>query len=415
MPRVVVGRDSRASGAMIAQAASAGLMAVGCRPIDVGVVSTPGVAAALQHLKADGALVATASHNPNPWNGLKALRHDGVAPPPKDAAAIIHRFHHDQFDHLVDDDATAMPSGEIFGKAAAIHVDRVLETVDLASVRQRDQPRLRVVVDSVCGAGGREAALICEALGVELIHLNAEPTGDFPHPPEPTREHLTHLSEAVKAHGADVGFAQDPDADRLAIVDNTGRYIGEEYTLALCVKHRLGSGGVVAANLSTSRMIDDLAESVGGRVVRSAVGEANVAAAMREAGARFGGEGNGGIIDATISQVRDSIVGIAIVIEMLAASPSPLSEIVDAMQSYAIIKDKVPADPAVIEQIGPALRNAFPDAACNDSDGVRLDWSDRWVHVRPSNTEPIVRFIAEARHTHEAQALIHQARKALHV
>ena len=243
--------------------------------------------------------------------------------------------------------------------------------------------------------------------------MYAEPTGWFPHPPEPTRANLSELCDKVKAAGADVGFAQDPDADRLAIVDDQGRYIGEEYTLALATLHLLQAGDAVAANLSTSRMIDDIAQRVGGRVLRTPVGEANVAKAMRDAGARLGGEGNGGVILPQVSQVRDSIAGMALTLELIARRKQKLSAIVDAMPAYAIVKDKVPATDELKSQLQPKLEAAFAGARIDTQDGVRVDFDNRWVHVRPSNTEPIVRLIAEAADEPAARELIAQAAAAL--
>ena len=406
-PRVAVGRDSRPSGAMVESAAVAGLLSVGCRVTRLGIVSTPGVAVMLDELSADGGMVLTASHNPIVWNGVKPLRHDGVAPPPDDVRDIIGRFERDELDYAdvhglstVDDDDTTV----------AVHVARVLKHVDVELIRGA---KLKAVVDSVHGAGGPEAAALLDALGVELVHEYAEPTGLFPHIPEPTRDNLVGLCDSVQEHAADIGFAQDPDADRLAVVDERGIYIGEEYTLALCVLHGLKQGGHVAANLSTSRMIDDIAASVGGTIHRTPVGEANVAKAMRDHGATLGGEGNGGIILAPVSQVRDSLVGMALLLEMLAQRKQPLSAIVASIPAYAIVKDKAPIDSELVARIGPALSVAFASQQMDTQDGVRVDWPDRWVHVRPSNTEPIVRLIAEAATAEEANALIAETKAAL--
>lgn len=406
-PSVAVGRDSRPSGAMVESAAVAGLLSVGCRVTRLGIVSTPGVAVMLDELSADGGMVLTASHNPIVWNGVKPLRHDGVAPPPDDVRDIIGRFERDDLDYadvhglsIVDDNDTTV----------TVHVARVLEHVDADLIRGA---KLKAVVDSVHGAGGPEARALLDALGVELVHEYAEPTGLFPHTPEPTRENLVGLCDSVKQHQADIGFAQDPDADRLAVVDERGEYIGEEYTLALCVLHGLKAGGHVAANLSTSRMVDDIAAQVGGTVHRTPVGEANVAKAMRDHGAQLGGEGNGGIILAPVSQVRDSLVGMALLLEMLAQRQQPLSAVVASVPAYAIVKDKAPVDPKLVAKIGPALSEAFSGRQIDTQDGVRVDWPDRWVHVRPSNTEPIVRLIAEAATEDDANMLIAQTKAAL--
>lgn len=407
--KLVVGRDSRRSGGMVERAVVAGLEAVGCDVIMLGVISTPGVAIMAKHLHADGGVMITASHNPIQWNGIKIIREDGVAPPPDEATRIISRFHDEDF-QLVDVEGLGHASANAEG--AGVHVDQVLQVVDVEAIRAAG---LTAVVDSVNGAGGEEARLLLEALGVERVAMNAEPTGWFAHAPEPIAANLTALAEHVPKVRADVGFAQDPDADRLAIVDETGHYIGEEYTLALAGLHLLREGDFIAANLSTSRMIDDVAHAVGAEVVRTAVGEANVAAGMRASGARIGGEGNGGVILSEISQVRDSIVGMALTLEMLATRKQPLSTIVDSIPKYAIIKHRVDATEELKAAIEPKLREAFSEQRIDTQDGVRVDWEDSWVHVRKSNTEPIVRIISEAKDEARAQALIKETEMALGV
>jgi len=412
---VVLGRDSRPSGAMIECAAAAGLLAVGCRVVRLGITTTPSVAVMVQHLGAAGGMVVTASHNPLPWNGLKTLTREGVAPPAADAQKIIDRFSAAQLEYA---DVQGLAQRESDDSTSRVHVQRVLSQIDVPAIRRR---KLKVVLDSVCGAGGPITAHLLAELGVEAVRLNAEPTGLFPHPPEPTRENLTSLCEAVRRHGADVGFAQDPDADRLAIVDETGRYIGEEYTLALAVLHVLSSrplpaGPTVAANLSTSRMLDDIAARHSVRVLRTPVGEANVAAAMRASGCVIGGEGNGGVMWPPVVLVRDSLVGIGLVLEMLAQQSRKLSEIVAGIPAYAMVKEKQPLDPAKVQSLPDLLTAHFRQAdfrGCDRQDGVRVDWPDRWVHVRPSNTEPIIRIIAEARDESAARALVEEVRRAL--
>ena len=435
-PHVVVGRDSRPSGEMIELAAAAGLISVGCKVTLLGIVTTPTVAIMTEHLHAHGGMVLTASHNPIIWNGIKTLRADGVAPPPDQANEIIRRFKSDDVSFQPVEALLPMSRDQ---SSHRVHVDRVLPLVDRDAIRKA---KLKVVVDSVHGAGGPAAAMLLKELGVELIHMYGEPTGHFPHTPEPTRENLTELAAVVKKHNAACGFAQDPDADRLALVDDTGSYIGEEYTLALCALHVLASGvgcrmsgverqdtssasppksdtrnpkpaPVVVANLSTSRMLDDIAAMFGASVIRTAVGEANVAAAMKSHHALIGGEGNGGIIDPRVIHVRDSITGIALVLDLLAARRQPLSAIAKSIPAYAIVKDKIAFDADIAARAVPALRHAFSDQNIDLQDGVRIDWFDRWVHVRPSNTEPIMRIIAEAPTAADANALIAEVKRAI--
>ncbi|MEM1098449.1 MAG: phosphoglucosamine mutase [Planctomycetota bacterium] len=404
-PCVVVGRDSRPSGPMYESAAVAGLVSVGCEVIRVGILSTPGIAVMVGEHHADGGLVITASHNPAPWNGIKALRHDGVAPPPDEVERLLRDFEEDAYAYV--------GTGEIRGvrdddRGVSIHVDRVLAAgIDVEAIRMAN---LTAIVDSVRGAGGAEAAALLNALGVEYKHLYPQPTGNFPHPPEPTKDNLTELATAVANGHADVGFAQDTDADRLAIIDEQGRYIGEEFTLALSGLHRLRRGDTIAANLSTSRMIDDIAGSIGAIVVRSAVGEAHVAAAMRESGAEFGGEGNGGIIWSAVSQVRDSLVGMALILEMLAHRKKSLSEIVGSIPSYVILKEKIAIPSGDITPLLERIADAFSPDEVNRIDGIRADIDKAWVHVRASNTEPILRLIAEAPSEEKATALITRVR-----
>lgn len=408
-PTVALGRDSRQSGPMIQAAVAAGLASTGCKVIRVGILSTPGVAVAMQDFRGDGGMVITASHNPFPWNGIKPLRHDGVAPPPGEVADIIRRFKEDDFNYVSTDKLipfTDFPAGDRH------HVDQVLALVDVDLIKSAN---LTATVDSVHGAGGDEARHLLHALGVKLHHLYAQPTGAFPHTPEPTQENLVELSEQTAKHASHVGFAQDPDADRLAVVDETGSYIGEEYTLALCALHKLEAGQSIAANLSTSRMIDDIADRVGGKVIRTPVGEANVTQGMRDNACTLGGEGNGGIIDNRISQVRDSIIGMAYILELIAKRKQRLSEIVKDIPAYAIVKDKADVDPAVLSTMPEKMQAAFAKQKIDLQDGVRIDWPDKWVHVRPSNTEPIIRIIAEASETAHAKSLIKRVRETLQI
>jgi phosphomannomutase len=412
---VVLGRDSRPSGDMFARAAAAGLLAAGARVSDLGIVSTPAAAIMTRHLDAAAGLVVTASHNPIIWNGLKPLRPDGVAPRADQAQALIDAFRSGVIRYApVEKLQTVMPRGD----SIDVHLEKILPLIDADAVRAAG---LKVVVDSVHGAGGPEAATLLRELGVEVIHLYAEPTGRFPHPPEPVKEHLTELAQAVRREGAAVGFAQDPDADRLALVDDTGTYIGEEYTLALCALHVLTirldrpPNPVAVANLSSSRMLDDVTARVAGRVVRSPVGEANVADAMMREDAAVGGEGNGGIIWPRVVHVRDSLVGMALILEMLALTRRPLSQIAADLPSYQIVKQKFDIRPGMLDGVEGRLRDALQPLRVDTQDGVRLDWEDRWVHVRSSNTEPIVRVIAEAGDETAAAKLIAAARQAIGV
>ncbi len=266
------------------------------------------------------------------------------------------------------------------------------------------------------GAGGPAGRCSWMNWGCQVVHVNAEPTGIFAHTPEPTKENLGDLCTQTLSEKADVGFAQDPDADRLAIVDEKGGYIGEEYTLALAAKHLFADKpGPAAANLSTSRMIDDLAAQAGGecRVYRSAVGEANVVAAMKKHNCVFGGEGNGGIIDPRVVYVRDSITAMALTLQVMADEGKPLSEVVAALPSYVMVKQKFECDQERIARALAAVEKEFAGENISTIDGVRIDWPQGWVHVRGSNTEPIMRVIGEAGDTDTAEDLINRVRKVV--
>lgn len=411
-PTVVLGRDGRASGAMMRDAAAAGLAAVGARVVDLGVVATPTVSVMIDHLGAEGGMVVTASHNPVEWNGLKCLVAPGVAPPAAEAQRVIERYRAGAIDWAGPVDLPAATRDET---GDATHVARVLAATDVPAIRARSY---RVVLDSVNGGGARSGRMLLDALGCTTVHLHAECTGRFGRPAEPIEEHLGDLVAATRAEDAAVGLAQDPDADRLALVDETGRYVGEECTLALAAQRMLAKAGdaaagmILATNLSTSRMIDDLAAPRGARVVRTAVGEANVAEALHAAGDRalLGGEGNGGVIRPDLCGTRDALVAIALVLEQMATTGLALSALVDALPRYAMVKRKADlaalggrdAVDAAVARIAEAFAG---DARIDRGDGVRLDFEAGWVHVRPSNTEPIARVIAEAATPEAARAL----------
>ncbi|MEM9251001.1 MAG: phosphoglucosamine mutase [Planctomycetota bacterium] len=406
-PVVAVGRDSRPSGQALAMAAASGLAACGVEVVDLGICTTPAVGVMVRKLGAWGGLVLTASHNPTPWNGIKPIRADGASLPPDESRELIAAYKGGDAGWV---GAEAVGAVRRDDSADATHVDAVLAGIDVEMVKRAG---LSVVVDSVCGAGGRSAAMLLDRLGVAADLRNTGPTGVFPHPPEPTEAHLGDLCQATRDSGADVGFAQDPDADRLAMVGPGGAYLGEECTLVAAALRVMGQGDVAVANLSTSRMIDDVAGAVGGQVVRSAVGEASVALAMREHGAVIGGEGNGGVIWSRVGQIRDSLAGMALVLELMAASGRSLPELLAPYRRYAIVKDKVPAKESIRDRLEMSMSDVFVGGKLNISDGVRVDVERSWIHVRPSNTEPIYRLIAEAESRSDAQALIERSRQAL--
>jgi phosphomannomutase len=408
--RVVFGRDSRPSGPMVRDAASAALQASGVEVIDLDIVTTPGVAMMVRHLGADAGMVATASHNPIQWNGIKFLGRDSVAPPPEHANQIRALYDAGATDYVRVEKLVA-PSRNT--ETHALHVKRVLERVDVLGVSTK---RFKVVLDSVNGAGCVATPTLLSKLGCQVAHINGTPDGRFAHEPEPTEANLKGLAEEVRRQKAHVGFAQDPDADRLAIVDERGTYIGEEYTLALCAKLILAKKpGVTAANLSSSRMLDDVAAAAGSRVVRTPVGEANVVQAMLANGSVIGGEGNGGVIDPRIVPGRDSLVGIAYVLQLMADTGRSVSQLVAEIPRYEIVKTKFECRREDADRAVEALKQAFASEKVDAQDGIRIDWEKQraWVHARPSNTEPIMRIIAEAPERAAAEQMIGRVREVV--
>jgi phosphomannomutase len=381
--------------------------------VDLGVVPTPTVQLAVEHHHAGAGLILTASHNPIEWNALKFVGPDGIF---LDAAA----------GERVRALAEAGPPrsgwdglGEVREDADAVgrHLDAILglPVIDVTAIRGRG---FHVALDCVRGAGAVAMLPLLERLGCRVSGINLEADGRFPRPPEPVPENLGELGRLVRERGADVGLAVDPDVDRLALVDETGRAIGEDYTLAFAIRavlDRRSSGAaspVVVVNLSTSLVVEDAARDSGATVFRAPVGEANVARAIREHGAVIGGEGNGGVMYPALHIGRDAPLGVALILHLLATSGVTVSELVAAAPRYTIVKAKGPRS----AELGPLyqrLRKRFADAAADERDGLRLAWADRWLHIRPSGTEPIVRLIAEAPSSSEAEALVAAGRELL--
>ncbi len=413
-PVVVLGRDARTSGLMFARAASAGLQSVGVDVVDLGVVPTPTVQLGVEHHHAGAGLILTASHNPIEWNALKFVGPDGIF---LDAEAG------ERVRALAEQGPPRMGwdgIGEVRGDPDAVrrHLDAIvgLGMMDVTAIRNR---RFHVALDCVRGAGAVALLPLLERLGCRVTGINLEPDGRFPRAPEPVPENLDELARLVRTSGADLGLAVDPDVARLALVDETGTPIGEDYTLAFAVRAvlngRSSSGEIptVVMNLSTSLVVEDVARSRGARVVRAPVGEANVARAIRDEGAVIGGEGNGGVMLPALHIGRDAPLGVALILHLLATNAVTVSEVVAGSARYTIVKAKGPRG----RELGPLydrLRGRFPDAAEDERDGLRLSWADRWLHVRPSGTEPIVRLIAEAPSPAEAEALVAVARELLH-
>lgn len=406
---IVVGRDSRVSGPMFQPVVHAALQSVGCNVLDIGMVPTPTVQLAVEHHHAAGGLAITASHNPIEWNALKFIGPSGLFLDGAEAADMR---------KVVDGKiprATWDKLGTVSADkdAAREHIEKILALpfLDVEGIRKRG---FRVGLDCVRGAGGVFMPVLLELLGCKLATINMEPDGRFPHPPEPIAENLGELQRLVLESHCDLGMAVDPDVDRLALVSEEGQAIGEDYTLALAAKvvlrHRKGP---IVTNLSTSRIVDDIAAEAGTTVIRAPVGEVNVATRMRAEKAPIGGEGNGGVILSELHLGRDAPVGAALILQLLLeeGEKRPLSKIVASYPRYIIVKDKLDRPNAPLDTVYKALKRAFPDADADTQDGLRLTWPDRWVHIRPSGTEPIVRVIAEAPSAEEAEKLVRDCRE----
>ena len=406
---IVVGRDSRVSGPMFHRVVVAALQSVGASVIDLGLATTPTTQLAVEHHHAAGGIMISASHNPIEWNALKMIGPSGLFLDAVEGTAM-----RTMMENGVPR-ATWQNLGVVEADERAIerHVDAVLALpfIDVPRIRAR---KFRVALDSCRGAGAIIVPQLLERLGCMTTSINLEPDGRFPRPPEPVAENLGELERLVLDTRADVGLAVDPDVDRLALVSEDGKAIGEDYTLALAAKLVLRyRKGPVVINLSTSRVVDDVAIAAGAPVIRAAVGEVNVATRMRSEQAAIGGEGNGGVILPELHLGRDAPLGIAILLQLMVEEGRPLSSIVNDHPRYVIVKDKLDRPDASLTAVYDALRSAFPGAAADTQDGLRLAWEDRWVHVRPSGTEPIVRVIAEAPTAAEARELVARSRVPL--
>lgn len=415
--RVVLGRDARTSGPMFVAAATAGLQSVGCHVIDVGLVATPTVQLAVEHHRAAGGIMLTASHNPIEWNALKFVGPDGI---------FLDSLAGTRVRELVGGSSLRRAGYDAIGRAEADaeavsrHLAAVLglRDVDVKAIRRR---RFRVALDTVRGAGGAVMPELLKRLGCRVTAINLETDGLFPRPPEPLPENLKALAALVRRSKADVGIAVDPDVDRLAIVDEKGRPIGEDYTLAFGIRAVLGKGDggrgkgkTVVCNLSTSLVVEDAARAYGATVVRAPVGEAHVARTMIALKAVIGGEGNGGVMYPALHIGRDAPVAALLLLALLARERATVSDLVARAPRYAIVKAKVDRGTRKAERMDEvygALRARFPEASADTQDGLRLAWPDRWLHVRPSGTEPIIRLIAEARSSADAQRLIEEGRR----
>jgi phosphomannomutase len=404
---VVLSRDSRPSGEMLQHAVAAGLLSVGCDVYRLGVAPTPTVGVAIRHLGAAGGIQITASHNAAPYNGLKLFGPRGMVLTAAEGAKVLELHKTGSFPRAAW--SAIGVSRPLSADPFRNHLTRILEHVNVPLVKAQNY---HVLLDANHGAGGPLGLRLLGELGCEVVQQGCGPDGAFAHEPEPTEQNLATIAPLVKEKRCTVGFALDPDADRLALIDETGRHIGEELTLALAAQFRMRQEqGPVVGNVSTSRVLEDLARQHGCAFHRSAVGEANVVEKMIAVNALIGGEGNGGVIDPRVGFVRDPFIGMAMILNLLAASRKTLRALVAELPVYAIVKDRCPVAREALPALQARVLARWPDAACNTLDGLRLDWPDRWVHIRPSNTEPIVRVIAEAPLREQAQTLCAEVKR----
>ena len=404
-PTVIVGRDARVTGPLCADLVMRTLQSTGCDVIDAGLTPTPTVEMAVLAEKATGGIILSASHNPAEWNALKLLNEKGEFLSAREGEEVI---------AIAEDNAAVTVGYDAIGirrtqDYLADHVEQIcgLPFIEPKQIAEQDYS---VVVDGINSVGGIALPALLKRLGVEEEHitvLNGEPTGRFAHPAEPLPENLTDLTHAVADRGADLGLAVDPDADRLALVDNQGRYVLEELTQVIAADFLWSfRDGPFVTNLSSSRAIDDVAERHGQAVHRSAVGEINVVKKMQAVDAVLGGEGNGGVILPDLHYGRDALVGTAMVLQHLATTGKTLAEVHDALPHYAIVKDKLPLDGLDADRLLNAMAERYRDTDHSTIDGLKINFERSWVHLRTSNTEPILRVYAEAPSTEDARALV---------
>ncbi|NMD10667.1 MAG: phosphoglucosamine mutase [Acidobacteria bacterium] len=392
---VLVGRDARSSGIMLAEAVVSGLLAVGCRPVDVGILPIPSFLYLTKEVRAAGGIAVTASHNPREWNGLKFISRRGLYLTPQQTEEYLDIYHQGAFDFVA---AGKFRTIEVLPRAADAHLRRLLNRFDGEAIRRR---RIRVVLDCNNGAGAVLGPRFLRELGCDVVPLACDPTGEFVHPSEPTPENIAGVCRAVKTARADIGFVQDADADRLAIIDERGRPLGEEMTLVWAASRVLEkTKGSIVCNMSSTRALDDLAARHGVKIFRTRIGEVNVVEKVLAARPRavIGGEGNGGVIDPEIHPCRDSFAAMGHVLDALAAGHKPVSALAGALPRYVLLKDRIEGSAERAHRLIRVLRKLYEDkGTVNLLDGLKVDFPDHWIHLRPSNTEPVIRVLAEAK------------------
>ena len=404
---VIVGRDTRTTGPMVENAVIAGLQSVGCKPILAGIVPTPTVLILTKKLKARGGIAITASHNPAEWNALKFIGDNALFLNELRAEDLIHIYHEQDFP-LVSE--TEINEVETIDDPMSFHYETIANYIDLEKIKNK---KFKVAIDCCNGVGAiHSVSFLRDLLGCEVVPILDKPTGAFEREPEPTPESLKMLGECVRQNQCAIGFAQDPDGDRLAIVDENGVPLGEDFTLTLGIQQVLGSHekGPVAVNLSSGKTVDYVTEQVGEQVTRTKIGEINVSETMLEIGAVVGGESNGGLIIPAVHPCRDSYVSMAIILEMLVDTGKTISALKAAIPEYHIIKDKIQVSSDASLKILRAVRRRYENEKLNLLDGVHVDFGDSWIHARRSNTEPVIRVMAEAPTQEKANQLAEELR-----
>jgi phosphomannomutase len=401
--KVVIGRDARLSGARIQNLVVNTLLGLGIDVVDLDLSTTPTVEIAVPLEEADGGIILTASHNPKQWNALKLLNEKGEFLNAAEGALILEIAEKDDFEFADVDDLGQITKNDSY---IDIHIDEVLKLslVDADTIRKA---KFKVVVDGVNSTGGIAIPALLKELGVEVVELYCDPTGHFPHNPEPLKEHLRDICDLVIKENADFGLVVDPDVDRLAFIDNKGEMFGEEYTLVACADYVLGkTKGNTVSNLSSSRALRDISEKHGGTYEAAAVGEVNVVTKMKANNAVIGGEGNGGIIYPESHYGRDSLVGSALFLMLMAERGGTVAELRASYPSYFMSKKKIQLTPGLdVDGILKAMATKYADEELSTIDGVKIDFADNWVHLRKSNTEPIIRIYTEAKSQAEADGL----------
>lgn len=388
---IVVGTDTRPSREMVTQAAVAGLSSVGCTPVSIGIAPVPTLQHHVRETGAGGGICVTASHNPMEWNALKFFSRDGIALRSNQLAELLDLYHQGVFARVSADQIT---NPEFDDSAPEKHQDSILELVDVDLIRSKN---VKVVADCCNGAASRVTPGFLRHLGCEVIELNTDPASPFPRNPEPIRDNIGALCKAVQQSNAQIGFAQDADADRLAIVDENGSALGEDSTVALTARHFLNrEARPVVVSLSTSRIIDAVTSRFSVPLYRTKVGEIHVIEKMLECGARIGGEGSGGVIVPEANPCRDSFVAISLLLELLAVEGKSVSELRNELPSFHMLKTQISCLPRDVAPAIRLLRYFYRDSELDLTDGIRILWPDRWIHVRGSNTEPVIRVVAEA-------------------